>query len=166
MKKRKKRPGQTQGHRPSPAWSQALALTPNQRASPRKTQWDAWISCHHRNSSTDGGWGHHHHHHQLRKWWRITHWKKKSTLLFVGDLCLWCFVCFLHIIICWKTKKTSWHLWNLSRSNPRKKRRLTTPPPPIDRKNKAPETWLSGSRSVHPRRRLPSAQSSPNRGFF
>ena len=105
MKKRKKRPGQTQGHRPSPAWSQALALTPNQRASPRKTQWDAWISCHHRNSSTDGGWGHHHHHHQLRKWWRITHWKKKSTLLFVGDLCLWCFVCFLHIIICWKTKK-------------------------------------------------------------
>lgn len=118
MKKRKKRPGQTQGHRPSPAWSQALALTPNQRASPRKTQWDAWISCHHRNSSTDGGWGHHHHHHQLRKWWCITNWKK-NTLLFVGDLSLF-------------VKKTEKHdiFGIFPRSNPPlyKDLQYTTPP--------------------------------------
>lgn len=161
MKKRKKRPN-PRASCVRPAWSQALALTPNQRASPRKTQWDAWISCHHRNSSTDGGWGNHHH--KLKKWWCITHWKKIHTFVCGGSVSLmFCLFPTYHCLL--KNKKT-WHLWNLSRSNPWKKRRLTTPPPPIDRKNKAPETWLSGSRSVHPRRRLPSAQSSPNRGFF
>ena len=122
MKKRKKRPGQTQGHRPSPAWSQALALTPNQRASPRKTQWDAWISCHHRNSSTG-----------MRappprpaKKVVVYHQlKKKNTLLFVGDLSLF-------------VKKTEKHdiFGIFPRSNPPlyKDLQYTTPPsvPSID----------------------------------
>ena len=64
-----------------PAWSQAFALTPNHRASPRKTQWDAWISCHH---CQQHRWGCGNHHHKLRKWWCITSWNLDTFV--VGDL--------------------------------------------------------------------------------
>ena len=95
----------------------------------------------------------------------VYHPLKKNPHFCLWGICVFD-VLFVSYISLFVEKQKTWHLWNLSRSNPWKKRRLTTPPPPIDRKNKAPETWLSGSRSVHPRRRLPSAQSSPNRGFF